>query len=414
MPDLYPFQVEGARFLRQHHRCILGDQMGLGKTPQALRALTADHFPVVVVCPASVRNVWKQEAAIWRTRASVQVITNGRQEYNGSAITVISFALLGKVKMPRPKTMIVDEAHYCQSRLSTRTKTVWSSSKGINLWLLTGTPMWSRPRSIYPLLTMVGAWKHSYHEFAVKFCNGGYVTKPVYGRGYVRVWDDSGASNLDELADISRQLLLRRLKADVLDDLPAKTRQVITVNHRLSDEEKKVGLFDFNTLKGGRIPPGPIATAIRETASWKLKSINDHIETILKSETKIIVFAWNRIIMDQIQQANLNYGVSRIDGSTKDADREDAVREFQSGRNRIFLGNIAAAGTGITLTAASVVFFAQSTWTPAELSQAEDRAHRIGQRDNVTVQYMVTEGSIEQNMLMTVLAKMKIAEKVLD
>jgi len=414
---LYDYQLAGVKFLRNNSRCILGDQMGLGKTPQVLMALTADHYPVVVVCPASVRMVWEQEAAKWNPEDTTQVIRTGKDKSTGADITIISYDLFGKVKMKRPRTMVVDEAHYCQSRKTRRTKTISSASHGMNLWLLTGTPLWSRPRSLFPLLDMVGGWSGSYNEYAKRFCNAGYVMKPIRGRGYTRVWEDSGASNLDELADVLRPHIMRRLKAEVLKELPLKTRQIITLPSRISEAERKLGKFDFNSLKGGQIPPGPTATAIKDTALGKLKAINDHVETLLRSERKIIIFAWNREVMDRIEDANQSYGIARIDGSVSQDDRVTAVTEFQSDAERtprIFLGQTVAAGTGLTLTAASVVVFAQPCWTPAELEQAEDRAHRIGQTSNVLIQYLVTEGSIEQVMLTNVLSKMGVAKKILD
>jgi len=345
---------------------------------------------------------------------TTEVVTTAKQRVKKADITIVSYALIGKAKISKPKTIVCDEAHYLQSRSAQRTKAITEASAGLRLWLLTGTPLWSRPRSLFPLLNLVGGWDHTYFDFTRQFCNAGYVMKPIRGKGMTRIWDDSGSSNLDELADVLRPHMMRRLKMDVLTELPAKTRQVIFCNNRISDEEKAVGKFDFSSMKDGSIPPGPIATAIQETAMWKMKSINDHIETVLSSENKIIVFAWNRKVMEQIERANIRYGVVRIDGSTPATDRGQIIDEFQNGSPRIFLGQTVAAGTGLTLTAASVVIFAQPSWTPAELEQAEDRAHRIGQKDNVTIHYLVTKGSIEQAMLKGVLSKMITSKKILD
>jgi SNF2 family DNA or RNA helicase len=312
MMKLYKYQEEGVDFLRANTRCILGDQMGLGKTPQALMALEPDDYPVVVVCPASVRMVWQQEAEKWLNGVSTQAIRTGKDIVTGADITIISYSLFGTITLKRPQTLIVDEAHYCQSRSTLRTQRIAAASKGLTLWLLTGTPMWSRPRSLYPLLAMVGGWKKTYKEFAMKFCAGGYMMKPIRGRGMTRVWDDSGSSNLGELALLVQPYILRRLKSDVLKELPPKTRQIITVKHRLSKEEKEMSGFDFKSLEGGVIPAGPIATAVKETALWKMKSINQHIVDLMESVDKIIVFAWNREVMTRIQNANKRYGLSLI------------------------------------------------------------------------------------------------------
>jgi SWI/SNF-related matrix-associated actin-dependent regulator 1 of chromatin subfamily A len=140
----------------------------------------------------------------------------------------------------------------------------------------------------------------------------------------------------------------------------------------------------------------------------------EHIKLVLASEHKVVIFAWNIDVMDMLAGALRSFGVVRIDGGVKLKDRWAAVKRFQQHDDtRVFIGQTIAAGTGLTLTAASTVIFAQPDWTPANLMQAEDRVHRISQDRKVLVQYLVTKGSIEEAMLSNVLSKMRIAEQVL-
>ena len=445
MVTLYPYQQTGVEFLRKHRRAILGDEMGLGKTAQVLTALPTGRTVTslatgrkvvlgpnprtVVVCPASVRHVWANEAALWRPDLTVDVVETGKHAPTSADLTVISYDLFGRVRLPRPATIVCDEAHYLQSRNSRRTAAVYfgageaQARSAIRLWLLTGTPLWSRPRSLFPLLhlcagTTLGRYTN-YHRYAVQFCAGATVRRPRRG-GFKNVFDDTGASNLEELRELLGPYLLRRLKADVLDELPGKTRQFIPINSKLSKAERELDALDFDSLGDNGLPPGPIATAVKETALLKVGSVAAHVRDVLANEDKVVVFAWNRAVMDALETAlHDEYGVARIDGSTPAKSRPATIRSFQentsasANRPRVFLGQTVAAGTGITLTAARVVVFAQPDWTPANLLQAEDRVHRIGQPDNVLVHYLVTRGSIEETMLSKVRDKLDTSGEVL-
>jgi SWI/SNF-related matrix-associated actin-dependent regulator of chromatin subfamily A-like protein 1 len=412
MHQLYPYQTIGKKALLANDRFILGDEMGLGKTVQVLMALTPEHLPAVVVCPASVRMVWADEVTKWRPELTTDVIETGKHKTKwGSDITITSYDLFGKVKMNPPRTVICDEAHYLQNRQARRTRVVAKASADRRTWFLTGTPMWSKPKSLYVLVKLCGAWKGGYQEYAEQFCDAGWKYNPYTGASQ---WDDSGASNLGQLNRLLAPIMLRRMKADVLKDLPQKTRQIIKVAGGISDQEKKVDSFDPKSVCDGWIPPGPIATAIRETAVLKVPAMLEHIKLVLASEHKVVIFAWNIDVMDMLAGALRSFGVVRIDGGVKLKDRWAAVKRFQQHDDtRVFIGQTIAAGTGLTLTAASTVIFAQPDWTPANLMQAEDRVHRISQDRKVLVQYLVTKGSIEEAMLSNVLSKMRIAEQVL-
>lgn len=404
--------------------------MGLGKTAQVLSALHPQLLPAVVVCPASVRQVWLDELAKWRPELTGAVYTSGYDAPQHLAdLHVISYDLLGKVKLPRPKLLVCDEAHYLQGRDTRRTKIVTAgvgvtpTAASPRLWMLTGTPLWSRPRSLYPLLNLCAGGSigstHDYRAYAVRYCNGRMVRRPQRGGSWRQVFDDSGASNLDELHELLRPYMLRRLKAEVLD-LPNKTRQLVPFYTGLSKAEMDLrDELDLDSLGDNGLPPGPIATAVKDTAMRKVGAAVAHLHDVLANEHKVVVFAWNIEVLDALQDAlGPTYGVARIDGSVSAQDRAAAVDRFQSREGvanppRVFLGQIAAAGTGITLTAASVAVFVQPEWTPANLLQAEDRVHRIGQDKPVLIQYLVTRDSIEETMLAKAREKLDDAAAIL-
>lgn len=418
----------------EHRRYILGDEMGLGKTAQVLAALVATGRRAVVVCPAVVRTVWALEVAKWCPHLTIDVVEHGNHKHCKADITVVSYDLFGKVKLPRPGIVICDEAHYLQNHEARRTQAIASAvgyGSGRSLlpvWFLTGTPVWSRPRSAYFLLKVCGGYTGSYHDFAFKFCAARYESQPYkdkHGRvQYKQVLNDKGASNLDQLRDLLAPYLLRRLKVDVLKDLPAKTRQIV---HTPRSDTRKDGaavtelLMDFQgkdvTLAGGVLPPGPIATAIKEIGIAKIAFAVEYISNLLSTQNKVVVFAWNIAVLDGLQDRLRAFGVVRIDGSTEASDRAAAVVDFQTktGQNgpRVFLGQTAAAGTGLTLTAACSVVFVQPEWTPANLLQAEDRVHRIGQKNPVNITYLITPGTIEALMFASVISKTKNANKIL-
>ena len=231
----------------------------------------------------------------------------------------------------------------------------------------------------------------------------------------------SEASNIEELSDVLRQsLMTRRLKRDVLKELPSKRRQVLDVasnaaiNKALASESAVLAEL-AGLSKGARIPFENIATARRCTNEAKAPQVIEHVRQALEGGSeKIVVFCHHHSVMDMFQDAFQGHCV-RFDGKTSAHLKDQAVDMFQTKSHiRVFIGNIKAAGLGITLTAASHVVFAELPWTPAELVQAEDRCHRIGQHDNVLVQILVAPGSIDSRMAQLICRKAVIVSGSLD
>ena len=252
----------------------------------------------------------------------------------------------------------------------------------------------------------------------------------AYGKRYCQGAPEfKGASNLEELQERLRgSLMIRRLKKDVLKQLPRKTRQTIVMQATFKEEkialrEEQDVMDELEALIAGqtlhcnvRLLFSRISILRHRTALAKLPKVVEHIFDALEGEEHLVVFTHHRDVLQGIQdELDLN-DISNVvvTGSNSQKERHDAVWNFQNGLSRVFLGTMGSAGVGLTLTQASTVIFAELDWTPATLSQAEDRLHRIGTKKNVLVQHCVLNGSIDARIAQVVIAKQKNFDKALD
>jgi len=262
--NLYPFQVEGVKYLLSHPRVLLGDEMGLGKTVQVISAMNAVGVGrVLIVCPASLADNWATEISQWGYDWlwDVQVIRKGTDKVatGPSSVCIVSYGLVSKIGADKLKwdALICDEAHNLQNPRSIRTMAVAHVRSRIK-WFLTGTPVKNRPINLHSLLSILqpGEWGHR-HEYGLRYCDKKRVFRRTRQGGKM-VWDDSGSSNLEELNErLYSSLLLRREKSQVLDFLPSKTRQFISIPAPQAVAEEKSQLSK---------PEACIATIRHETA----------------------------------------------------------------------------------------------------------------------------------------------------
>jgi SNF2 family DNA or RNA helicase len=300
---------------------------------------------------------------------------------------------------------------------------------------LSGTPILNRPKELFTIAKACAPHKFSsYWSYATRYCAG---HRGRFG------FDDTGASNLEELQEILRtEFMVRRLKADVLKDLPAKRRQVVefpangaaaAIKHeqatmrsqmnaltplrlavelaKASDDPEEYKQAVQRLRDGASHAFQEIAAARRDTAIAKIPYVLEHLRNC---SGKVIIFAHHKAVIDALM-ADLGDAAVRISGDTEMHARQRAVDRFQNDPSCLFfVGNIKAAGVGLTLTASAHVVFAELTYTPSDIQQAEDRAHRIGQRNSVLVQHLVLEGSIDANMSRAIVEKMGVIEKALD
>ena len=394
---------------------LLADEMGLGKTVTALAAAEAvGARSVLVVCPASVRGGWRQEAAECGVSFPVFHVIS----YHGASSNVIRRELAQSYDV-----IIMDEAHFLKSTDSARSAAVLGTQGGLARrakykWALTGTPVLNRPVELYPLLRVLhgkalGKYE-SYERFTQRYCG-------AYWDGYaVNV---KGASHLDELASVLRGFMLRRTKLEVLPELPEKiisrpplelTAQELStiydVENTITDREAYLSPVHekFSQL-------GDLARLLRATGEAKVRAVVDFVKDILTSEDKVVIFARHRDVIDRIA-TQLN-GV-QYHGGLNDAQKKAAVSSFQDKKGpRVFVGQIQAAGTGINglQWVSRTVVFAELTWVPGEMAQAIDRCHRIGQTaDCVNVYLPHVPGTLESAMLQVHAAKSAVISRVVE
>ena len=448
--SLFPYQADGVEFVeRKHGRALIGDEMGLGKTIQALAYLNnhPELRPAIILCPATLKLNWERE--IYETlpgKQNVQVLKGTSPYPITGEIIIINYDILPnkyktevdpmtgkKVKKElartgwvdflidlKPKVLVFDEAHYIKSSSALRTKATRKLSKEIpKIIALTGTPIVNRPVEGFNIVQIIN--RHvfpNFMNFARRYCDAKHN-----GFG----WDFSGASNKEELHHIlTRTIMIRRKKADVLPDLPDKLYSYIPVELDNAREYKRAERDFINWLAGEKGKEAAVKAKMAEhlvkiealkqiAVKGKMDQATEWIRDFLdQNGNKLIVFATHKYAIDHLMKEFKGVAV-KIDGTTPTAQREASVRAFQNDPGiKLFVGNIKAAGVGITLTAASSVAFLELPWTPGDLAQAEDRAHRIGQKDTVNVYYLLASGTIEETIAALLDDKRKVLDAVLD
>lgn len=464
--ELLPFQRAGVAYAAERSACLIGDEMGLGKTVQALALvnLHPEIQRVLIICPASLRLNWAREARKWLHRPmAVDVLTSTHVQPDLFAqLVVVNYDILAKaapfLRQVEWDLLVVDEAHYCKNLDTKRAQQVlqlaWQceekagrsgksslvpvAPRAKRRLFLTGTPVLNKPMELWPLLHLLDpvAWP-KFWGFGLRYCAG------FQGRWG---WDFTGASNLDELQERLRStIMVRRLKSEVLTELPAKRRQVIELEPngatglvqsgwdsyrqhqealealryqvqlaKVSESEEEYRQAVDALREGVRVAFTEMARVRHEEAVAKLPLVISHLRDCLEDGHKVVVFAHH---LDVLHALATEFGEQAVllAGETSMVDRQAAVDRFQTDDScRLFVGSIKAAGVGITLTAAAHVVFAELDWVPANLSQAEDRCHRIGQVDSVLVQHLVFQGSLDATMAQRVVEKQEVIDRALD
>ena len=441
--DYRPFQKAGIRYALDRDGVLIADEMGLGKTIQAIGIINADPTikSGIIVCPKSLKLNWARELEKWLTRPLTVGIANG----NLPETDLIIINYEGLVKFQKEISSkhfdisIVDECHFIKNSKALRSKAV----KAINSRRkvrMTGTPIVNRPSELYNIIEDLGGNWGSFMTYAKRYCN---AHQNRYG------WDFTGSSNLDELQKRLREtVMVRRLKSEVLTELPRKIRQIIEVTaddsiqkraveaEKAYEEQSQEKLADLraavelskaeseeaykaavNRLRDAmQVDFTEMAKLRHETALAKVPSVIDHVKNALEdNDNKIIIAAHHHDVIDELMTGLAEFNPVKLTGESKEADRQAAVDRFQNDPDcRVFIGSITAAGVGITLTASSHVIFAELDWVPGNITQMEDRAHRIGQTDTVLVQHIVLADSLDARMAKTIVEKQEVIDSALD
>jgi SWI/SNF-related matrix-associated actin-dependent regulator 1 of chromatin subfamily A len=444
----FPFQLEGIKFALAHPGTLLADECGVGKTIQAIGVINTlpELERILILCPATMRGIWKAELEKWLVQpAKIVVVGIDKNpcltEASPQQILICNYDRLPQVlPLLRDRVWdlaIYDECHYLKNRESRRSR-IALSIQAERRMALSGTPLQNRPIELFTVLSWLdpGEWPpKSYFEFGQRYCGARY-------NGFS--WDLSGASNLSELNQrLASGVMIRRTKAQVLPELPPKLRSVVELEvdsnikqvvkaelwafERWMEEASKTENHTGNgngrytaAVKGLRRFQGAahdnLAVARHRTALAKVPLVAAFVTELLHGGTgKIVIFGYHRAVITGLAEVLSEFHPVILIGDTPAKDRDQVIHLFQTAPEvRVFIGNIVAAGVGITLApASSHCVFAELSYVPAELNQCEDRLHRVGARDSVLVQHLVLSGSLDALMVNLLLKKQKILDEVL-
>jgi SWI/SNF-related matrix-associated actin-dependent regulator 1 of chromatin subfamily A len=421
---LYQHQEEGIKFLLSRNGSILADDMGLGKSIQSIiAALESGAKKILVVCPSSTKINWEREINVFCDETA---IVDGKK-WKEAKFTIINFDILKNFHTLKDKKnldaelnrelananfdlAIIDEAHYLKNNDSIRGKIMveLATKHNINkVWLLTGTPVANRPMDFFNLLKIIKSpiaenWKH----YAVRYCEGKQFFRTLKNGTKKQIWLTDGASNLEELASKTKNIILRRLKTEVLD-MPDK---VVTPMYQQLD---KKGWNEYNELWDEYVTKRILE---EKKTNEEQKSLVELIllrkfiaaqaipytiemaENAIEMGRKVIIFTSFTEELEILQHHFGKIGVKH-NGPMTTLQKQKSVDAFQqNAKVKVFIGNIKSAGVGITLTEGTVVIFNSFDWVPGSNEQAEDRAFRIGQKNDVNVYYQLFDNTISTRM----------------
>jgi SWI/SNF-related matrix-associated actin-dependent regulator of chromatin subfamily A-like protein 1 len=443
MDSLFDFQNHGSQWLSAKRHALLADEMGLGKTVQAIKAAEkVGARRVLVVCPAIARLTWAREFKKWSETISPVAISYERatrdwQKYGAEAGA-------------RWDALILDESHYLKSLDAKRTKAIFGREGLIHyadrVWALSGTPAPNHIGELWPLLFVFGHTRLSYGEFIRTYCD---LIETNYGPKVV----GTKAAMVPELKRVLQFVMLRRMKRDVLKEMPPLFFSDLVVEPGFVDVEKLCA--EMNAKRGGDGSAltqliGPkdfklaleteekllaeglsnaekmaslealatsVATLRRYTGLQKVEPIAELVKSELELGLceKIVIFAVHKQVVAGLAERLAEFSPVVITGETPANQRQNAVDSFQSDpRIQVFIGNIQAAGTNITLTAAHQIIFAEQDWTPGNNAQAAMRCHRIGQERAVSVRFVALANPVDEKVTSVLRRKAKDLAKIFD
>ena len=446
--EYLPFQRAGIAYASTRQNVLFADEQGLGKTIQAIGTINLDDSirTVLVIVPATLRINWQREMEKWFVNPRTIGIATSK-EFPDTDVAIINYDILKNHRKALHSRewdcLICDESHYLKNAKAQRTKEV-VGGRGIKpisarrILFLTGTPILNKPIELWTTLKRLdpSTWR-SWKYFTDRYCD-------AHHNGFG--WDTSGASNLNELQEILRStIMVRRLKSEVMKELPPIRRQVIALPAngaltaiqnewkamheykeslaklraaveiaKVSDDPEDYANAVEELQSGAKVAFEQMSKARYETAMAKLPIAIQHIKDMLENESKIVIFAHHLDVLNTLYEEFKDEAVI-LTGQTKLDGRQSAVDRFQNDdKIKLFIGSIQAAGVGITLTAASTEIFVELDWVPANISQAESRCHRIGQLGSVLVQHLVLDGSLDAHMVQTLIAKQDVLDEALD
>ena len=430
---LYPFQYVGVKFgILSGGAFIIGDDMGVGKTIQAIAyaALHPEQWPVLIVAPANVQYNWRNEILSWVKNVTVQVVEKGNDVLEDVDFTVITYNKMNKQEsnlLEREYNIVVfDESHYIKNHKADRTKSsVKVAEQSDSIVLMSGTPIPNRPVEFYNSLCLVrpADWKGKWMNYVYRYCD---AHKNDWGHLVV-----NGASNLEELHALTRDFMIRRLKKEVLPELPDQVRTMLPVQ---PDKKQLKAYKDVqsswfeqygNYKRNGGMPAGFVLNMLtdlrKKCAHLKVDNTVEYIEEYrLQNNNKpIIVFAHHRDVLkecgDAFRLKNRGTNIYMITGETPAKKRQQIVEGFQAGKVDVLFCSTIAAKEGLTLTAADTTVFIEREWVSGWEEQAENRVNRIGATgDTCWAIYLSVDGTVDQHFDRVIEAKREVLRAITD
>ena len=418
-------QKEAIQKLVENKKFILADDMGLGKTTSTIiAALESGAKKVLIICPATLKINWKREIENYSDKNIF--IAESKNFSTEHDFVIINYDIIKNFHDVKDKKnsqildanfdlVVIDEAHYIKNAQAQRTKLINHFVKDIDrLWLLTGTPMTSRPIDYYNLLSLVDSpVSKNWMAYVIRYCNGFQ-----FQAGPRKVWNVMGATNLEELRDRTSGTILRRLKEDVLD-LPDKIITPVYIRLKSKNYEEIMGeYYDWydkhpDESKSLTVQFSKLTKIRQVIADEKISHTIELAENIIEQGKKVIIFC---NFTDSLNKIVEHFGKSavKVDGSMSKEQRQHSVDEFQDNpKIKVFVGNLLAAGVGLTLTSGEAVIFNDLSFVPAHHQQAEDRAYRYGQKNNVLVYYPIFDNSVEGVIYDIINAKKQVIATVM-
>ena len=390
--ELYDFQKEGSAEILRRRRCILADDQGLGKTIEAIDAVSRDGaFPCLCVVPATVKLNWEEEWAKWTPAAWVTVLNGMRAKKieDGTDVVIVNYRILNAWQKYLStigfKSVVFDESHRLKSPDTQQSRAAFDFSESIDddgiILLMSGTPMMNGPIEIAHQLDIIRKLGEfgGLEEFEKRYAPGFTIT--VREKPWPIKIKKNGAKNLEELnARLKSCCMIRREKKDVLKSLPPKRHGVVYLSpskscmeeYRAIEKEMNADENKGSTMKYLAKLRGVLGVAkVKDTLGW----LEDHPEPI-------VIWVHHRAVGEALVS---KLKCPAIRGGMTSEEKQAAIKEFQSGKATRIVCSIMAAGIGITLTAASSAIFVEQSWVPALMFQSEDRIHRIGQTGSVMI-----------------------------
>ena len=426
----FPFQNVGIKYMLNNNNTLLADSMGIGKTIQAIGLINQLKLnKILIVCPASIKLNWVDELNKWLINKDYKIVLIKSEKditTDDNTIYVTNYAkikgITDMLKINKYDLLILDESHYIKNNKTQRTKAIFKISKNCKRKiLLTGTPILNKPIDLFTQLKLLKSpLADNWYKYTTKFCNG---HQGVFG------YDASGSSNLDELnSELRSTIMIRRLKKDVLTELPPKIRQIIPMDSKkLIKLNKQLEQFidknDLESFYDGKTELDSMFSTVdfqkmakvrHELGVAKVPEANKFIQDLLELSGKVVVFVRHLDVANMIYEKFKKISVLHTGEMNLD-DKNRSIKLFQNNDDiKLIILTIKSGGVGITLTSASTMVFVEYEFDIGSMIQAEDRIYRIGQNKIVNIYHLAQKNSMDYFILNKIIQKQKIIEQALN